>query len=60
MEMITFTLVAIALYVVSDRLLNMLEQYLGRRLPQRSLIFFAILLVLSLTAFSLIRGYFAA
>jgi len=60
MEVIIFTLVAILLYVVSDQLLNRLEQYLGRRLPQRSLVFFAILLTLSLVAFSLIRGHFAA
>ena len=59
MEIIVFTITAIILYLLSDRLLEAFERYLGRRLAQRSLVFFAILLILSLAAFSLIRFYFA-
>ena len=51
-----FTLAAIVLYVVSDWLLQRIEVRLGRRLEQRSLVFFAILMTLSLTSFALIRS----
>lgn len=54
MEMIYFTLAGIVLYLVSDRLLDWVEQRRGARFEQRSLIFFAILLVLALIAFQLI------
>ena len=60
MEIIVFTVVAIALYVFSDWLLNAFEQRLGRRLEQRSLVFFVILLSLAVISFSLIQMYFAA
>lgn len=55
MEIIWFTAVAIVLYLVSDRLLERFEVRLGRRLEHRSLIFFAILLTLALTTFTLIQ-----
>ena len=56
MEAIVFTLVAIALYLGSDWVLQRIEVAVGRRLEHRSLVFFAILLVGALTAFSLLRG----
>ncbi|HEX5649171.1 MAG TPA: hypothetical protein VFX69_05885 [Steroidobacteraceae bacterium] len=55
MEVVYFTVAAIALYVFSDRLLDALERRAGRRFEQRSLIFFGLLLGLSLVVFAVIR-----
>ena len=57
MSIVYFTVVAIILYVVADWLLERMEIAAGRRLEHRSLIFFAILLTLALTSFSLIQYY---
>ena len=57
MEALYFTLVAIVLYLVSDRVLDRIEIAAGRRFEHRSLVFFAILLTLALVTFSLIRWY---
>lgn len=57
MQFITFTLVAIVLYLVSNWILEHFEVMAGRRFPYRSLIFFAILLALALITFTLIRIY---
>lgn len=57
MEIVAYTAVAILLYLVSDWILRMIEAQMGRTLPQRSVIFFVILLVLALISFSLIRSY---
>jgi len=54
MEIVYFTLVAIVLYFGSDRLLDRIERARGARFENRSLIFFAIFLVLALIAFGLI------
>ena len=56
MAMIWFTLVAIALYLVSDWLLERVEVAMGKRLEHRSIIFFAILLSLALVTFSIIQA----
>ena len=56
MAMIWFTLVAVALYLVSDWLLERVEVAMGKRLEHRSLIFFAILLSLALVTFSIIQA----
>ena len=55
MEILYFTLAAILLYFAADWILNRVETAAGRRFEYRSLIFFAILLVMALTSFSLIR-----
>ena len=55
MEAIAFTLVAIALYLGSDWVLQRIELHLGRRLEHRSLVFFAILLGAALVVFPLLR-----
>ncbi len=55
MELIAFAAVAVALYVLSDRVLSGLEALVGRRFEERSLIFFALLLASTLITFSLIR-----
>jgi hypothetical protein len=57
MEAITYTLVAIVLYLFADWMLVRIEVRAGKRLEHRSLIFFAILLTLALTSFWLIRLY---
>lgn len=57
MQIIYFTAVAIVLYFVSDWLLERIEVRFERRFEHRSLIFFAILLSLALTTFSLIQRY---
>jgi len=54
MEVVYFTLAGLALYFVSDRILNLVELRRGERFEQRSLIFFGIILVLSLITFNLI------
>ena len=55
MSVIYFTVVAIALYFVSDWLLQQVEVQTGRRFEYRTLIFFAILLTLALITFSFIQ-----
>lgn len=55
MDVIYFTLAGIALYIVSDWILQRIESRLGKRLEHRSLVFFGIILTLALTSFSLIR-----
>ncbi len=58
MEAVYFTFTAVALYFVSDWVLNRIEVSAGRRFEHRTLIFFAILLSLSLLSFAII-GRFA-
>jgi len=58
MEMIYYTVTAVLLYLVSDWILNRIEIYRGQRLPYRSLIFFVIILILSVTSFSLISAFY--
>ena len=55
MQLVYYTVVAIGLYFAADWILNRLEVSLGRRLEYRTLVFFVILLSLSLTTFELIR-----
>lgn len=55
METLIFIVVAVGLYVVSDRIVDLVERRAGRRLEHRTLMFFAILLVLALISFRLIR-----
>ncbi len=57
METLYFTLMAIALYFVSDRILERIEVARGVRLEHRSLVFLGILLGLALIAFAVIRQF---
>ncbi len=57
MQSLYFTLVAIALYFVSDWILDRVEISLGRRLEHRTLVFFFLLLSLALVTFALIQRY---
>lgn len=55
MEILLFTLVAIVIYLVSDRFIRMIEARRGEALKQRQVIFFAVFLVLALVSFRVLR-----
>lgn len=58
MDAVWFTLVAIGLYVVSDRLLDFIERMRGKRFEEkRPLVFFAIIAPLALVTFWFIRAF---
>jgi hypothetical protein len=54
-ELILFTLNAIVIYLVADRLVRMIEQRRGGVLKQRQIVFFVIFLVLALASFQLMQ-----
>ena len=54
MSIVYFTMAAVALYLLSDRILERVEVAAGRRFQHRSLVFFSILLTLAMTSFALI------
>jgi len=54
-EIVYFTLVAIGLYLISDRLLDWIERRRGARFANRSIVFFGIILTLALVTFWAIR-----
>jgi hypothetical protein len=56
-QFVYFTIVAVILYLGSDWILRRIEAAAGKPLEHRSLIFFAIIMVLALSSFALIRGY---
>jgi predicted PurR-regulated permease PerM len=51
MDIVWFTLVALALYFGADRLLDWIERKRGARFANRQVAFFAIILPLALVAF---------
>jgi len=55
MDIVWFTLVAIALYFGADWLLDWIERKRGARFENRQVAFFAIMLPLALAAFWLMR-----
>jgi predicted PurR-regulated permease PerM len=55
MDIVWFTLVALALYFGADRLLEWIERRRGARFANRQVAFFAIILPLALAAFWLMR-----
>ena len=55
MEIVYYTVAAIALYVISDWILQRAEIAAGRRFEYRTLIFFAIILILSVATFTVIQ-----
>lgn len=57
MEIVLFTVAGVALYLVSDWIVQRIEIAAGRRLEHRSLLFFALIAILAVTTFSLIRTY---
>ena len=56
MDIVYFTVVAIALYVGADWLLERIERARGARFENRQVVFFAIILPLALIAFWVVRG----
>jgi len=56
MEIIYFTLTAILLYLAADWILRRMETAAGKRFEKRSLIFFALLMTMAVTSFTLIRS----
>ncbi|MDO8812319.1 MAG: hypothetical protein Q7J38_09870 [Gallionella sp.] len=55
MEVIIYTVVAAGLYFTSDWILDRLEVSRGERFKNRSIIFFAIILVLAFISFNFIK-----
>jgi len=60
MQFVYYTLAGIILYLLSDWILVRIEKWRGAALPQRSLVFFAIILVLALTSFKAIELWLGA
>ncbi len=57
MEVVYFTLVAIALYLIADRILTGIERTRGRPFEARMIVFFVILLSLALIVFPVLRRF---
>lgn len=57
MQLVYFTLVAAALYLAANWIVDRIEIAVGRRFKYRSVLFFGILLTLALASFNLIRAY---
>ena len=55
MEILYYTVTAVVLYLVADRLLDRIEIRFGRRLAYRNLIFFVIIMVLALLASQVVK-----
>ena len=60
MQAITFTVVAIILYFLSDWIVTRIEIARGERMVNRTLYFFFILLVLALVSFKVIDQFWVS
>jgi len=58
MEILLFTVCGIALYFGADAFLNFLESMHGDPIPHRNIVFFFIILVMSMVLFQGIQLYF--
>ena len=54
MQYLYYTITAIVLYLLSDWILNKIEQRVGKRLEYRSVVFFVIIMTLALGSFEMI------
>lgn len=54
MAYLYYTVTAVLLYLLSDWILNKIEQSVGKRLEYRSVVFFVIILVLAVGSFEII------
>ena len=54
MAYLYYTVTAVILYLLSDWILNKIEQRAGKRLEYRSLVFFVIIMVLAVSSFEMI------
>jgi predicted PurR-regulated permease PerM len=59
MEIVLFTVVAAALYLLTDQILRAVERHRGEPLANRSLVFFVVILALALLSFELINRVLA-
>lgn len=55
LEIVLFTIVAVALYFAADWALRTLERVHGTQLPYRNVIYFVIILVLTLASFEFLQ-----
>ncbi len=58
MDILIFTLNAIVIYLVSDRIIRKIEEKRGEALKQRQVVFFVIFLTLALVTSALLRRLF--
>lgn len=56
-QLVIFTINAIAIYLLADWALRILERRQGKQLAQRQVIFFLIFLALALISFSIIQAF---
>ncbi|GMR01644.1 MAG: hypothetical protein BMS9Abin19_1054 [Gammaproteobacteria bacterium] len=54
MAYLYYTVTAVLLYLISDWILNRIEQSIGKRLEYRSVVFFVIIMVLAVASFEMI------
>jgi hypothetical protein len=54
-ELVLFTLNAIVIYLIADRIVRLIERRRGAVLKQRQVVFFGIFLLLALVTFRLLR-----
>lgn len=54
-DLILFTLNAIVIYLMADRIVRLIERRRGTVLKQRQVVFFVIFLLLALVSFRLLR-----
>ena len=59
MEIVYYTLAAVVLYLVADRVIDTAERMAGRRFEHRSIYFFALLSALAVGSFYVIRQLIA-
>lgn len=57
LDLVAYTVAGLVLYFVSDWILNQMEIRRGARFENRSLVFFAIIMVLALGLFELIKRF---
>ncbi len=55
MEFVYYTTAGLVLYLLSDWILNKIEALRGDRLKHRSVVFFAIIMVLAVSSFKVIE-----
>jgi hypothetical protein len=55
MNIILFTLVGISLYALADQIVKVIERRRGSTLPNRSLLFLAIILPMALITFEILQ-----
>jgi len=57
LDLVAYTVAGLVLYFVSDWILNQIEIRRGKRFENRSMVFFAIIMVLALGSFELIKRF---